>query len=240
MPKILKVKDSADGFHKKMPVFDLPMRILLNSKSQHGIGKTTIILNLLLNPEFGYDKVFKGENIYIVSDNDQDEKLKLLAKYKDIPEQNIMKYNESDLISLYDEIEEKFEEDKSDKDIQQRLIIMDDVGYSGKMKSKQFGIIAKLVSNGRHIALSQIYTSQRLNMTPGTLRSQITGACFGTCSMRELEMIENDFNYMDSKKSFIKMFRKHTEESRSFICINFTGNAGLYYDREFKPIKMDK
>ena len=240
MPKILKVKDSADGFHKKMPVFDLPMRILLNSKSQHGIGKTTIILNLLLNPEFGYDKVFKGENIYIVSDNDQDEKLKLLAKYKDIPEQNIMKYNESDLISLYDEIEEKFEEEKSDKDIQQRLIIMDDVGYSGKMKSKQFGIIAKLVSNGRHIALSQIYTSQRLNMTPGTLRSQITGACFGTCSMRELEMIENDFNYLDSKKSFIKMFRKHTEESRSFICINFTGNAGLYYDREFKPIKMDK
>ena len=240
MPKILKVKDSADGFHKKMPVFDLPMRILLNSKSQHGIGKTTIILNLLLNPEFGYDKVFKGENIYIVSDNDQDEKLKLLAKYKDIPEQNIMKYNESDLISLYDEIEEKFEEEKSDKDIQQRLIIMDDVGYSGKMKSKQFGIIAKLVSNGRHVALSQIYTSQRLNMTPGTLRSQITGACFGTCSMRELEMIENDFNYMDSKKSFIKMFRKHTEESRSFICINFTGNAGLYYDREFKPIKMDK
>ena len=240
MPKILKVKDSADGFHKKMPVFDLPMRILLNSKSQHGIGKTTIILNLLLNPEFGYDKVFKGENIYIVSDNDQDEKLKLLAKYKDIPEQNIMKYNESDLISLYDEIEEKFEEEKSDKDIQQRLIIMDDVGYSGKMKSKQFGIIAKLVSNGRHVALSQIYTSQRLNMTPGTLRSQITGACFGTCSMRELEMIENDFNYLDSKKSFIKMFRKHTEESRSFICINFTGNAGLYYDREFKPIKMDK
>ena len=197
-------------------------------------------MNLLLNPEFGYDKVFKGENIYIVSDNDQDEKLKLLAKYKDIPEQNIMKYNESDLISLYDEIEEKFEEEKSDKDIQQRLIIMDDVGYSGKMKSKQFGIIAKLVSNGRHIALSQIYTSQRLNMTPGTLRSQITGACFGTCSMRELEMIENDFNYLDSKKSFIKMFRKHTEESRSFICINFTGNAGLYYDREFKPIKMDK
>ena len=36
MPKILRVIDSADSFHKKMPVFDLPMRILLNSKSQHG------------------------------------------------------------------------------------------------------------------------------------------------------------------------------------------------------------
>ena len=128
------------------------------------------MLNLLLNPEFGYDKIFKGENIYIVSDNDQDEKLKMLAKYKDIPEQNIMKFNESALMNLYDEIEEKFEEDRNDKDIQHRIILMDDCGYSGKMK-KQFGVVAKLASNCRHIACSLIVSSQRLNMTPPTLRS---------------------------------------------------------------------
>lgn len=237
MPKILKVKDSADNFHKKMSIFDLPMRVLLNSKSQHGIGKTTIILNLLLNPEFGYDKIFKGENIYIVSDNDLDEKLKLLAEYKEIPEQNIMHYDESDLINLYDEIEEKFIEEKADKDIQSRIVIMDDIGYSGKMKTKNFGIISKLISNGRHINLSQIYTSQRLTMTPSTMRSQITGVCLGNCSMRELELIENDFNYLKSKKSFINMFREATKEPRSFLCINFTGKDGLYYDRQFKPIK---
>ena len=239
MPKILKVKDSADGFHKKMPVFDLPMRILLNSKSQHGIGKTTIILNLLLNPEFGYDTQFEGKNIYIVSDNDMDEKLKLLARYKEIPEQNIMHYDESALVNLYDEIEENFIEEKADKDIQNRLIIMDDVGYSGKMKSKQFGIINKLISNGRHLNISQIYTTQRLNMAPSSLRSQITGACFGSCSMAELEMIADSFNYMNSKKQFINTFRKYSEEPRSFLCINFTGNNGLYYDREFQPIKME-
>ena len=238
MPKILKVKDSADSFHKKMPVFDLPMRILLNSKSQHGIAKTTIMLNLLLNPEFKYDKVFKGENIYIVSDNDQDEKLKLLAKYKDIPEQNIMKFDESALMNLYDEIEEKFEEDKNDKDIQHRIILMDDCGYSGKMK-KQFGVVAKLASNCRHIACSLIVSSQRLNMTPPTLRSQITGGCFGACSMAELEMIGESFNYLNSKRDFINLYRKHTKEPRSFLCINFTGNDGIYYDREFKPIKTD-
>lgn len=239
MPKILRVKDSADGFHKKMPVFDLPMRILLNSKSQHGIAKTTIMLNLLLNPEFGYDKIFQGKNIYIVSDNSQDEKLKLLARYKDIPEQNIMKFDESALMNLYDEIEENFEEDKIDGEIQHRIILMDDCGYSGKMK-KQFGVVAKLASNCRHIATSLIVSSQRLNMTPPTLRAQVTGACFGACSMAELEMISESFNYLNSKKQFINLYRKHTKQPRSFLCINFTGNDGIYYDREFKSIKLDE
>ena len=236
MPKILRVKDNADKFHKKMPVFDLPMRILLNSKSQHGIAKTTIMLNLLLNPEFGYNNIFKGENIYIVSDNSQDEKLKLLAQYKDIPEQNIMPFDEAALMNLYDEIEEAFIEDKSEKNIQHRIILMDDCGYSGKMK-KQFGIVAKLASNCRHIACSLIVSSQRLNMTPPTLRSQVTGACFGSCSMAELEMIGESFNYLNSKRDFINLFRRETKDPRSFLCINFTGNDGIYYDREFKPIK---
>tara|TARA_R110000824_G_scaffold17555_1_gene71000 strand:- start:570 stop:1289 length:720 start_codon:yes stop_codon:yes gene_type:complete len=236
MPKILRVKDKADLFHKKMPVFDLPMRILLNSKSQHGIGKTSIILNLLLNPEFGYDKIFSGKNIYIVSDNSQDEKLSLLQSYKSIPDANIMKYDEDELMNLYDEIEEKFEEDKDEGNIQHRIILMDDCGYKGGMK-RQFGVVAKLASNCRHIATSLIVSSQRLNMTPPTLRSQVTGACFGACSMAELEMIGESFNYMDSKKSFNKLFRKYTADPRSFLCINFTGNDGLYYDRDFQSIK---
>ncbi|MGI9554756.1 MAG: hypothetical protein ACR2M6_02175, partial [Vampirovibrionia bacterium] len=145
MPKILKVKDSADGFHKKMPVFDLPMRILLNSKSQHGIAKTTIMLNLLLNPEFGYSSIFSGKNIFIVSDNSQDEKLKLLARYKEIPEQNIMGFDEGALMNLYDELEEEFEQDKLDKNIQHRIVLIDDCGYSGAMK-KQFGFVSKMAS----------------------------------------------------------------------------------------------
>ena len=51
--KILKVADSADTFHKEMPVFDIPFKILINGKSQLS-GKTTIVLNLLLNPDFKY------------------------------------------------------------------------------------------------------------------------------------------------------------------------------------------
>ena len=64
--KILKVRDKTDNYYTTVPnLFDLPFKLLINGKSQLS-GKTTIILNLLLNPEFGYDKLFNGENIFIV------------------------------------------------------------------------------------------------------------------------------------------------------------------------------
>ena len=236
MPKILKVKDSADKFHKEMPLFDIPFKLLLNSKSQIGMGKTTIILNLLLSPHLGYADSFLGKNIFIVSNNKLDNKLKLLQDYKEIPDENIMEYDEQELTKLYADIEEKFIEEKEDKNIQNRIIIFDDVGYSGSLKNKNFGIITKLVANARHVNLSQIYTAQRFSMVSTNLRSNLTGACLGATSMKELELIENDFNYLNSKKEFIKMFREYTSEPRSFLCVNFTNKDGLYMDSEFNTI----
>jgi hypothetical protein len=75
--KILKVRDSTDLNHVHHPIFDLPMRVLINGKSQLS-GKSTVILNLLLNPQFGYDKLFEPEHIHIVSNNELDNKLKIL------------------------------------------------------------------------------------------------------------------------------------------------------------------
>ena len=235
--KILKVKDSSDAFHKKMKTFDLPFKILINGKSQLS-GKTTIILNLLMNPQFEYNNLFEGKHIYIVSDNKLDNKLKLLSEFMEIPEGNIMSYNEGDLTRLYDTLEEDFLIEKADNDISNRLIIMDDIGYSGNLgKNKQFGIISKLVSNGRHLNLSQIYTSQRITMTSSTLRSNLTGLIAFNASSRELDIISEDFNYLDTRREFNKMFRDHTQGARDFIVLNFTGDQGLYYDKEFKPIK---
>ena len=54
-------------------------------------------------------------------------------------------------------IEEEFQEEKKK---QQRLIIFDDVAYSGDLKTKETGIISKIVMNGRHAGLSSIFTTQ--------------------------------------------------------------------------------
>ena len=237
MPKILKVKDRVDKYHLKHPIFDLSFKLLINGRSQLS-GKSTVLLSILLNPEFGYDKIFKGENIYIVSENDLDQKLKLLQEYKEIPNENIMKYNENELNDLYDELEEKFMEELEEDEVQQRLIIFEDCGYSGNLKNKQSGIISKLVNNGRHLCLSQIYISQRISMLNTQIRSGITGAILFGVSMKELNLIEEDFNYLNSSRQFIELFRSYTKEPRSFLVVNFTNKDGIYMDSEFKTIKM--
>ena len=238
MPKILKIKDKTDKYHVKHKLFDLPFRLLINGKSQLS-GKTTLILNLILNPEFGYDKIFKGENIYIVSNNALDQKLKMLAEYKEIPEQNIMDYNENDLLKLYDEIEEKVEKELNDNEVQQRLIIFDDCGASSNLK-KTFNVMTKLVTQGRHLLCSQIYSLQRFSMASTTIRSNITGAILFNTSMKELELIAEDYNYLNSKRDFIKLFRENTndDDGRGFLVVNFTNPGGLYMNREFKTIKI--
>jgi len=236
--QILKVKDKTDGMHTPMPIFDLPFRLLVNGKSQLS-GKTTVVLNLLMNPSFGYDKKFDGDDIYIISDNELDNKIKILMEYKEIPDENRMPYDENVLESLYETLEEQyldeFETTGKGKD---RLILFDDVGYSGNLKSKNFGIITKLISNGRHLNLSQIYTSQRFTMISTALRSNITGAILFGTSAKELELISEDYNYLANKKQFITMFRRETATPRSFLVINFTNKDGLYMDSNFNTIKM--
>lgn len=233
---IYKVKDKSDNNHEEMPLFDLPMRLLINGKSQLS-GKTTMILNLLMNPEFGYDKKFEGENIYIISDNKLDNKIKILMEYKDVPPENHFPYDEQVLEMLYENLEEEaVEQMEDDGKIKPKLIIMDDVGYSGNLKSKNFGMITKLVANGRHLNLSQIYTSQRFSMVSTSLRSNLTGAILFNTSMKELELIAEDFNYKKTKKSFMEMFRRETEKPRSFLVINFSNKSGLYMNSKFQTI----
>ena len=236
--KILKVRDKCDSYYTKIDtLFDLPMRLLINGKSQNS-GKTTIILNLLLNPNYPYHDKFDGDDIYIISNNKLDNKLEMLADKLDIPEPNRMEYDEDHIELLYDDWEEAFQEETMDGGLpKNRLVIFDDCGYSGSLKNKQAGIISKLICNGRHLNLSQIYTSQRFSQVSTTLRTNITGAILFNTSMKELDLISDDMNFMNNNKDFIKMFRKTTEQPRSFLAVNFSNPPEtLYMDSEFKPI----
>ena len=236
--KILKVRDKNDSYYTPIErLFDLPFRLLINGKSQLS-GKTTIILNLLLNPVFGYDKLFDGDDIYIVSNNKLDNKLALMADKLDIPEGNRFEYDEDYLEILYDDMEESFmEETMEGGKPQNRLVIFDDCGYSGSLKNKQAGIISKMICNGRHLNLSQIYTSQRFSQVSTTLRTNLTGAILFNTSMKELELITEDMNYMSTKKEFIKTFREVTKEPRQFMVVNFSNKPeDMYMNSEFKPI----
>ena len=238
--KILKVRDKTDSYYTPVEnLFDLPAKILINGKSQYS-GKTTIILNLLLNPMFSYDKLFEGENIYIVSNNKLDNKLEMMSEKLDIPPENRMIFNEDAIEILYDSLEEEFMEETIDGGKpSNRLIIFDDCGYSGSLKNKQHGIISRLICNGRHLNLSQIYTSQRFSQVSTTLRTNLTGAILFNTSSKELDLISEDMNYLPTHKEFVQLFRKVTKEPRSFMVVNFSNPMeSLYLDTNFKPISQ--
>ena len=162
-----------------------------------------------------------------------------MADKLEIPDENRMEYNEDYLEILYDQLEEEFmDETQNGGKPENRLLIFDDCGASGSLKNKQSGIISKLICNGRHLNLSQIFTSQRFSQVSTILRTNITGAILFNTSMKELDLIADDMNFMSNNKDFIKMFRKASEEPRSFLVVNFTnGKDGLYMDSQFKPIE---
>tara|TARA_R110000787_G_scaffold92129_1_gene193947 strand:+ start:773 stop:1519 length:747 start_codon:yes stop_codon:yes gene_type:complete len=232
---ILKVRDKNDSYYTPIEnLFDLPFRLLINGKSQLS-GKSTIILNLLLSPEFPYFGLFEGDNIYIVSNNKLDNKLDMMAKKLEIPDENRMVFDEDHLEILYEDWEESFQDETQDGGKPaNRLVVFDDCGYSGCLKSyKKENIVDKMICNGRHLNLSQIYTSQRFSQVSTTLRTNLTGAILFNTSAKELELITEDMNYMAKSKDFIEMFRRETRDRRSFLVVNFSNSPDELYMNQF-------
>ena len=235
--KILKVRDSTDDNHIEHFPFSLPAKILINGKSQLS-GKTTIILNLLLNPQFGYDKLFLPEHIHIVSNNELDNKLKILMDKLEIPEENHMIFNESELEMLYEDIEDEFKDSIMEGEKpSHHLIIIDDVAYSGGLKNySKKNIIDRLVCNSRHALCSLIFSSQKYSQSSTCLRTNITGAILFGTNMKEVDLIADDMSYFAKKTDFIKMFKKVTAKPRNFLVVNYSKTPQLYFDSNFQPI----
>ena len=236
--QILRVNDKTDSYYIDVPgLFKINFKIAIIGKSEIS-GKTTIILNFLLRDKF-YKKYFHGDDIFVVSNNHLDNKLKILAKEKDIPKANIMPFDEGRLEVLYEMLEDDFllaVEDK--KTPTPKLIIFDDVAYSGSLKNKTAGMVSKIVMNGRHAMISSIFTTQKYSLLSTAVRTNLTGlVCFGT-NNKELELISEDFNYLKTKQDFREMFYEATKERNSFLAINMNKSVedGRYMDTEFKPI----
>ena len=240
--KILKVKDKSDKHGKEIPVlFSLPMRLLLIGKS--GSGKSNLLINLLANIKFPYDKLFDGDRIFIFSPSLRgDEKLKTLIKYKEIPGSNLFEeYSDELLLSLYeelvDDVSERLEENEK---VQPTLIILDDLSFSGKLANR-FNALSKLMCNSRKFAISIITLAQAYTQIAKNIRTQATGMIIFNTNNRELGSIEEENNFLKSKNAFINMFRSVVLERTDFLAINYSNNfKDLYLDKEFKFIDANK
>jgi hypothetical protein len=240
---ILKVKDKNEKHYiDKFPLSDLPGRIIIIGKSMLS-GKTNFLVNLLLRPEaVFYKDDFKGENIYLISGSTKnDAKLKTLIEQKEI-ENIFTEYDETQVEALYEMIQEEFEEAIEENKVpNSSLIIFDDMSFSGVFKGKDFGIINKIFSNGRHINLSCIVTSQKYTNINTSIRENSTMGIFFNCSDKQLDVITEDVNYVTTKKEFKKKFREVTAEKHSFMVVNFTNDKEyMYMDSKFQPIVFEQ
>lgn len=237
--EILKMKDKSDKYYTQHPIFDIPFRLAVVGKSFLS-GKTTFICNLLLREKF-YRKKFLGENIYIVSNNVCDQKLKILMTELDIPNSNYMSYNEGRLMVLYDLLEEQFIEETEDGGRPtNKLIIIDDCGYTGDLKGKSdSGFISLLGSNSRHINCSVIISIQKYTQIGTTYRNNLSGLVLFSTSNKELDLVVQDHNYNHNNRDWITAFREATKERNAFFVVNYSNPIEKrYLNSDFKPIKI--
>jgi hypothetical protein len=245
--KILKMNDRGEDYRvDKGLLFDLPMRLMVVGKSQNS-GKSNFLGNLLLRPYDSddvtgrslYANDFEGRNIYVVCPSvGIDKKWTSIIESKKIPKGNVYDhYDEQELEALYDRLESDFLVKEAQGKPEHVLIIMDDCSFSGSLRDKIHGLMAKLFCNSRHLLINTIVTSQKYSDILTTARENATGCIFYGCTQKQLELIYNDHGVQD-KKDFIDMFRKATREKYTFLAVNYSNDPDeRFLDSTFTPIK---
>ena len=160
----------------------------------------------------------------------------------EIPKQNTFSEFDNDLLTvIYDMLVEQFNENVEngvkDKKKLNSLIIFDDLAFndSFKDKGKNDGI-RKVFFNGRKFLVSCIIISQKYSSISTSIRENASGLVIGKASNKQLELLEQDHNYLKTgKKAFRTMFRNATEKPFSKMIINFS-KPNLYYDTNFEPL----
>ena len=236
---IKKLKDKTDNnVIEKTNIDNVPFRMVICAKT--GLGKTNLLANLLLRPEF-YLNDFHGDDIYIWSGSlSGDAKLKTVIEQKNIPEGNTFDgYNEDILKELYDVFVDEFNErTASKKRIYNKLIILDDLSYTKCLKDKNATYINKVFMNGRKFNISIIITSQKYTDISTSQRANFSSCILYNSANSQVEKFEMDTNHMKNKKSFFNMWHNHIKEKRDFIVVNHSNPIeDMYLNKDFIPIK---
>jgi hypothetical protein len=233
------MKDGSDRFTvDKSEIFDLPMRLIISGAS--GMGKTSFLGNLLLRDEF-YRKDFEPENIFIFSGSLKgDMKIKTIIKELDIPDGNVYTSYSDDLMEhIYDELVDRFEDAINEKrKPEHSVIIFDDLAFSNLFaKSSKNSQIDRLFCNGRKFLISTILIVQKFTQINTCARENATGLVLGKSSNKQLDLIENDYNYMKNKKQFLDMVRDNTKTKHDFMIFT-PDKKEVYRDDKFRPISI--
>lgn len=239
--KIEKMRDNTDSFitQKKNNLFDLPMRLLFIAKT--GDSKSTTLGNMLLKEE-GYKLDFTPDKIFIFSGSLKgDAKIKTIVDQLDIPQENLFDGYDDDVLNvvyemLIEDYTDNIDEGITNKRLLNSLIIFDDLAFNGTLKAaNKENLIKKLFMNSRKFLVSVIVISQKYSSIGTELRENASGLIIGKASNKQVDLIEQDHNYLENKKEFKSIFKQATDVPYGKLVINFS-KPELYYNANFKPL----
>ena len=241
MPKILKVRDKLDSFKVKKKILpDISNRTIFVAKS--GNGKSNLLVNLLLRkePEF-YNNDFQGDNIFLISPSAKcDDKLKILIESKEIPESNVFKVYDNDVLStIYDLIKQEYMSFVSDKKKPPNfLIIIDDCAVNLKDGGRRGNILEKIFVNGRHYNCSCWTTTQYYTHLPSVVRTNANAIFLWNTSHKEFTKIAEEVSDYPNRE-FIDKMREQMTDKHSFVLVDFTKpREEQYKNSDFVSFKI--
>lgn len=246
MPRIHVMKDQTEGYKVSQDPWDLPMRLMVCGKSDLS-GKTNLVQNLLCFDYF-YANHFKPENTYLISGTAySDEKWRMtIEEIRKIPRDNIYtEFDEDQMKELLTRLKTEYNRAiQVGATPEHKLIILDDVGFSGGLKSKKFGTITEIACNSRHELISIIICVQDYTQCSTTLRRNLTGVLLSSCEESSYDLFEKD-NYRGiiSKKDFRKLYYTITHEPYQFFGVSYKskskGNRWSLLDNNLEHIDLE-
>ena len=237
-PKVLKIKDPPKDkvkyCHGHLPE---PYSLLLIA-SPVKTGKSTLISNLLLNPNF-YGKDFFDKVIIISNTIDNCKTSRHLKKSFEC--HNI--YNDKIIYNLLEEQEKAgVENEEGEKDKRKSVaLVFDDI--LGSIPSRGLSISNALATRYRHYNIQLlIYSSQVYKGISNVIRSNCTSFIMGCPypSTKEKDKIFEDFGDMyGGKDNLAKIYKIATQGKRyNFMYLNLHENPPLAYRNFEKVIAM--
>jgi len=242
-PEIFKAKDVCDSFVvKKNIIPSIPFRILLVGRS--GSGKSNI-LSCMVALDSWYNKDFEGDHIYIWSGSSGDQKMQNLIDYKEVPESNVFSnWRESEVSDIYDEMVSDWKQSVEDKERPHNtLFIIDDLFFSNQFRSENAknSMINKIFQNSRKYNGNIIILAQKYSSISTPIRENANCLIAFSATNKQIELIKSDWDYLENKGLFEKIYKKATEGKHDFIFINIDNKIkDRYLNSKFEPLIKEK
>ncbi len=243
MPEIYKAIDISDKFVVKKDIIpSIPFRMLVVGRS--GSGKSNILSNMVALDEW-YGKDFDGDNIYIWSGSKGDKKMENLIDYKEIPPENVKhQWIESQVASIYEEMIDDWKSAVENKERPHNtLYIIDDLFFSNQFRSEsaKHSMINKIYQNSRKYNGNVIILAQKYSSIATPIRENANCLISFSCTNKQLDLIKSDWDYLEDKNLFEKIFKRATMGKHNFIFINIDNPIKTrYLNDKFESLISDK